>query len=142
MLEARVIVKRVFLGRIGLMRLYVPFPLLYLHHLSIHPHDTQLTQTHKVINWFLHTSNSLNQKYNRTLPSLAFFHIPVSEMLDYQEDNDPLSKSSGINDERVNQQGYGGGFDFDDQDAKFMRALADTEGLIATFSGHDHGNDW
>lgn len=64
-------------------------------------------------------------------------------MLHYQTHNDPLpSPSSGINGERVNQQGYGGGFNFANQDVPFMRALAQTEGLIATFSGHDHGNDW
>jgi len=31
---------------------------------------------------------------------------------------------------------YGG------QDVPFMRALASTEGLMAVFSGHDHGNTW
>lgn len=48
-----------------------------------------------------------------------------------------------INGERVNQQGYlSSDDDYTGQDFEFMKALLETKGLIATFSGHDHGNDW
>lgn len=43
--------------------------------------------------------------------------------------------------EKVWWQGRG----FDDKtghDASFMTALSNTDGLLATFSGHDHDNDW
>lgn len=48
----------------------------------------------------------------------------------------------GINGERVIQQGYGGGFDYNRQDFRFMQALLNTADLMGTFSGHDHDNDW
>ena len=49
----------------------------------------------------------------------------------------------GLNHDVVKQQGYMPGTqDYRGQDYAFMEALLDTDGLIATFSGHDHGNDW
>jgi hypothetical protein len=83
----------------------------------------------------------LTATYGQVIPSLAFYHIPAHSMLQYQEGSfDPLT-TPGINGEKVVSQGsmdtkYTG------QDRQFMHALLHTPGLIATFSGHDHENDW
>jgi hypothetical protein len=36
----------------------------------------------------------------------------------------------------------GSTFNYSGQDIPFMKAMLETKGLIATFSGHDHGDDW
>jgi hypothetical protein len=52
------------------------------------------------------------------------------------------SKEPGINDDNpLAQQGIVDGV-YTGQDIPFMSALRDTPGLMALFSGHDHGNDW
>ncbi|KAJ8130273.1 hypothetical protein O1611_g3355 [Lasiodiplodia mahajangana] len=95
-----------------------------------------------VVDWFKETSASLTQQYNKIIPSLAFFHIPITATYEFQEDPgvDP-SKEPGIDGETVWWQGRG----FDNKtghDVAFMTALSNTDGLLATFSGHDHDNDW
>ncbi|KAI1746476.1 Metallo-dependent phosphatase-like protein [Xylaria castorea] len=95
-----------------------------------------------VVNWFKETSANLAQQYKKTIPSLAFFHIPITAAYEFQEDPgvDP-SREPGIDGEKVWWQGRG----FDGKtghDMAFMTALSDTDGLLATFSGHDHDNDW
>ncbi|KAI0098660.1 Metallo-dependent phosphatase-like protein [Nemania sp. FL0031] len=95
-----------------------------------------------VVNWFKETSTGLVQQYNKIIPSLAFFHIPITAAYEFQEDPgvDP-SREPGINGETVWWQGRG----FDNKtghDMSFMTALSNTDGLLATFSGHDHDNDW
>lgn len=60
------------------------------------------------------------------------------------------TQEPGINDDNpLAPEGLSGGqgesvttFSYDGQDIPFMQALLDTPGLIATFSGHDHGDDW
>ncbi|KAI1417057.1 Metallo-dependent phosphatase-like protein [Hypoxylon sp. FL1857] len=95
-----------------------------------------------VVNWFKETNANLTQQYQKTIPSLAFFHIPITATYDFQTSPgvNP-SKEPGIDGEKVWWQGRG----FDDQtghDVSFMTALSNTDGLLATFSGHDHDNDW
>jgi hypothetical protein len=84
---------------------------------------------------------NLTAEYGKTIPSLAFYHIPAHAMLRYQEDNFNRRTTPGINGEVVVSQGSGD-TEYSGQDSRFMRALLDTPGLIATFSGHDHDNDW
>lgn len=48
----------------------------------------------------------------------------------------------GINMETVISQGRQYPASYKDWDVPFMKVLLDTEGLRATFSGHDHLNDW
>ena len=62
-------------------------------------------------------------------------------MLRYQESDFNQRTTPGINGETVVSQGSDD-TDYSGQDARFMQALLDTPGLIATFSGHDHDNDW
>jgi len=87
-----------------------------------------------VISWFRETSVRIAANYNRTIPSLAFFHIPTSSMLTFQDGGVDPAKEPGINDDVP--------LDAQKNDSSFESALLETPGLIATFSGHDHGNDW
>ena len=53
----------------------------------------------------------------------------------------------GLNEERIGHQGdvcddHGNNCKYNGADIPFMRALVETKGLMAVFSGHDHGVDW
>ncbi|KAL3430408.1 Metallo-dependent phosphatase-like protein [Aspergillus tetrazonus] len=91
--------------------------------------------------WFIDTNANLTQKYNKEVPSIAFFHIPITATYDFQVNPGvDTSREPGINGEKVWWQGRG----YDGKtghDLKFMTALSATEGMLATFSGHDHDND-
>ncbi|KAE8397714.1 Metallo-dependent phosphatase-like protein [Aspergillus pseudonomiae] len=97
-----------------------------------------------VTEWFGKTHSALTVKYNKTIPSLAFFHIPTYAMRAFQDVGVDDHTEQGINDDvPVKHQGYfGTERDYMGQDIAFMQILLSTQGLIATFSGHDHGNDW
>ncbi|KAJ4419471.1 hypothetical protein N0V82_004916 [Gnomoniopsis sp. IMI 355080] len=103
-----------------------------------------------VVSWFERTRSQLNVTYDKSIPSLAFVHIPVDAFLAFQNVGVDANKEPGINqDVPLAQQGAQSGegssqtvFTYENQDVPFMQALLDTEGLIAAFSGHDHGNDW
>ncbi|KAK1147352.1 hypothetical protein N8T08_001432 [Aspergillus melleus] len=97
----------------------------------------------KVVKWFEETNFHLREEYGKAIPSLAFFHIPVNSTRTFQNSHgvDP-SKEPGINGEPVISQGYQYDEYSREWDLPFMRALSNTEGLLATFSGHDHDNDW
>ncbi|PYH94290.1 hypothetical protein BO71DRAFT_476350 [Aspergillus ellipticus CBS 707.79] len=94
-----------------------------------------------VVAWLEETKSNLTAQYNKTIPSLAFFHIPITAARDFREGPgvDP-SREPGINGEPVSFQGYM--YNGKSYDQKFMAALSTTNGLQATFSGHDHTNDW
>lgn len=102
-----------------------------------------------VVEWFRETAASLRLAHGKVIPSLAFVHIPVNAFLDFQNAGVDPKREPGINDDvPLEQQGATGGqggssgFAYDGQDREFMKALAETEGLRAVFSGHDHGDDW
>jgi hypothetical protein len=93
------------------------------------------------VTWFKDTNANLTDHYGTVIPSLAFFHIPISSAYHFQ--NKPSvnpSKEPGQNGEKVTWQG--GMYDKNIHDVEFMKALVETDGLLATFSGHDHDNDW
>jgi len=60
------------------------------------------------------------------------------------------NREPGINDDNpLEQQSYtegqgsvSGVYSYSGQDIPFMSALLNTTGLVAVFSGHDHGDDW
>lgn len=68
-------------------------------------------------------------------------------MAAFQAEGVNANKEPGINDDYpLAQQGQAtapdGSTYYDGADVQFMEALAATPGLMATFSGHDHGDDW
>lgn len=108
---------------------------------------------YSVVNWFQQTHVELLNKYQRAIPSLAFVHIPTAASLAFQQHIGPdPNRQPGINDDNplaaqaqdwcadgVTRDGsceYGG------LDTPFMQALSSTPGLMALFSGHDHGATW
>ncbi|UNI13688.1 hypothetical protein JDV02_000410 [Purpureocillium takamizusanense] len=106
-----------------------------------------------VVRWFRKESVRLRRKYRKVIPSLAFVHIPTNatSLIQRKVKGD---QNPGINDETpVSPQAqdwcpdgtWGGGNPncrYGGQDVPFMQALSGTEGLLAVFSGHDHGNTW
>ncbi|PQE28591.1 calcineurin-like phosphoesterase protein [Rutstroemia sp. NJR-2017a WRK4] len=98
--------------------------------------------TPSIVDWFTSTSSQLTEKYGRSLPSLAFVHIPPIAFLEKQEEAfvDPdvyLPRYPGLNaDVPLAAQGDG------TQDKLFMEALVGIEGLHSVYSGHDHGDAW
>jgi hypothetical protein len=72
-------------------------------------------------------------------------------MAAFQRSSVDPRKDPGLNDDNpLAQQGLVDGQDEDGspityysgQDIPFMTALLETPGMMALFSGHDHGNDW
>jgi hypothetical protein len=105
-----------------------------------------------VVNWFQQTNAALVQKHGKMIPSLAFVHIPTNASQALQT----ISKvhpnyEPGINDDypvATQSQGWcPEGYDdgtcaYGGLDVPFMKALTETPGLMAVFSGHDHGDTW
>lgn len=105
----------------------------------------------RVVSWFQSTNSALQSQSERTIPSLAFVHIPINASLTLQQKGIDPHRTPGIDqDVPVSQQGQGwcadgkndGSCVYGGQDIPFMKALVETEGLVALFSGHDHGNTW
>lgn len=105
-----------------------------------------------VVDWFKSISSSLARTYRKEVPSLAFVHIPTYASMQFQVavGVDP-QREPGINDDYVlapQAQGWcangtnGADCTYGGQDVPFMQALSDTPGLLAVFSGHDHGDTW
>ncbi|KAF3929116.1 hypothetical protein ABW20_dc0108891 [Dactylellina cionopaga] len=96
-----------------------------------------------VVTWFSETNKKLREQYGKAIPSLAFFHIPVNSTLSFQQvEGVDSGNEPGVNRETVTSQGRQYPHPYQDWDVPFMKALLNTEGLLATFSGHDHWNDW
>nr|POE54143.1 putative inactive purple acid phosphatase 16 [Quercus suber] len=105
-----------------------------------------------VVDWFQQSNAELRAKYHKTIPSLAFVHIPTnaSTALQTKAGVDP-NHQPGINDDYpLAQQAQGwcpdgrddGTCEYGGQDVPFMQAITTTPGLMAVFSGHDHGDTW
>lgn len=105
-----------------------------------------------VVEWFQQTNAALVQKHGKMIPSLAFVHIPTnaSQALQTISKVDP-NLQPGIDDDypiAVQSQGWcPEGYDdgtcpYGGLDVPFMKAITETKGLMALFSGHDHGDTW
>lgn len=93
------------------------------------------------VDWFTATRTNLRSKHGKDVPSLAFVHIPINAMLAFQQlPGVKPHYEPGINDD--NPLAQQGAANYTGQDIPFMRALLSTPGLMAVFSGHDHGDDW
>lgn len=101
----------------------------------------QLILTQQVVSWFQYTRDKFNQQNGRTIPSLAFVHIPVQATRAFQKSGDRGDNTEpGINAEMIGHQDDCDGTDcYNHRDYGFMKALVETQGLMAVFSGHDHG---
>lgn len=105
-----------------------------------------------VVDWFKQTNAELNQRHGKTIPSLAFVHIPTNASLALQtEAGVDSNRQPGVNDDYpLAQQAQGWCADgsndascqYGGQDIPFMQAVTSTPGLMALFSGHDHGDTW
>ncbi|KAF1851497.1 Metallo-dependent phosphatase [Cucurbitaria berberidis CBS 394.84] len=101
----------------------------------------------KVVSWFRQSSNEFRQQYGRVVPSLAFVHIPVHAARAFQKDGGRTGATEpGLDEELIGHQGdvcdNNDNCNYNGADTPFMKALIETEGLMAVFSGHDHGVDW
>jgi len=101
-----------------------------------------------VVNWFNLEKAAINSANGRVIPSLAFVHIPVHATWAFQHGPGVDSeREPGLNDDPAGHQSMscdaaGKDCHWNGKDTPFMNALANTEGLMAVFSGHDHGDDW
>lgn len=97
----------------------------------------------EIVSWFETQRDAITNTWG-ILPSLAFVHIPPAGFLAVQESllpniGDKNPHYPGLNDDvPVDIQGSSSG----KEDLHFMRALQETKGLKAVFSGHDHGDSW
>ncbi|KAK0724969.1 Metallo-dependent phosphatase-like protein [Lasiosphaeris hirsuta] len=105
-----------------------------------------------VATWFRDTNAALVAANDgQPIPALAFVHIPTNASLALQERGVDKHRQPGINDDvPLARQAQGwcpdgtddGGCEYGGQDGALMEAVAGTEGLVAVFSGHDHGDSW
>ncbi|KAI1487797.1 Metallo-dependent phosphatase-like protein [Biscogniauxia mediterranea] len=107
---------------------------------------------HGVVDWFVQAHAQLTEAYGQVIPSLAFAHIPTFASYAFQQavGVDPHAEP-GVNDDRPlapQAQGWcadgrnDGSCEYGGQDVPFMQALSALPGVIALFSGHDHGDTW
>ncbi|KAF6825664.1 calcineurin-like phosphoesterase [Colletotrichum plurivorum] len=105
----------------------------------------------RVVDWFKSTNAGLVDKHKKNISSLAFVHIPPEASRAIQAKGIDSSKQPGINqDNPLSQQAQGWCSDgsnkdscsYGGQDKPFMEAITGTPGVLAVFSGHDHGNSW
>ncbi|KAK4443035.1 Metallo-dependent phosphatase-like protein [Podospora aff. communis PSN243] len=106
---------------------------------------------HRVVEWFQQTNAALVNSAGKTIPSLAFVHIPTNASSAFQHAGVNEHRQPVINDDKpLSSQGQGWCEDgtngsncaYGKQDVPFMSAIASTPGLLAVFSGHDHGDTW
>jgi len=93
--------------------------------------------TPSIVSWYQSAQSTLQRQYSRTIPSLAFVHIPPSAFASAQSANITPANFPGLNaDDPLAFEGDG------TQDGEFVTALAQAEGLHSVYSGHDHGDSW
>ncbi|OAA43947.1 calcineurin-like phosphoesterase [Beauveria brongniartii RCEF 3172] len=105
----------------------------------------------EAVDWFRQENMRLTAKYRRTIPSIAFVHIPVNAFtaIEAGPGIDP-QRNPGLNDMEITGQAFGWCQDgvknsscaWGKQDIPFMEAISSTPGLMAMFSAHIHGASW
>ena len=81
------------------------------------------------IAWYKNTADKLKEKYNRVIPALMFFHIPLPEWNKVWDSGTAIgSKNEEVSCPKVNS----GLFD----------ELVRTQDVKGVFAGHDHRNDF
>ncbi|KAM0276488.1 hypothetical protein ACHAQH_006715 [Verticillium albo-atrum] len=104
-----------------------------------------------VVDWFVAENERIVAKFNKTIPSLSFVHIPFDAFLAVQSGPgiDP-QRQPGINDMVVTGQAIGycadgvnnGTCAYGGQDIPFMKAVSSTPGMMGLFTAHQHGDSW
>lgn len=101
---------------------------------------------HQVVSWFRLTRDAIHQDQGRTVPSLAFVHIPPHATRALQDAGRNPATAPGLNEELISHQGDvcdgGNNCNYSRADEPFMKALVETEDLLAVFFGHDHGIEY
>lgn len=113
-------------------------------------HDNWVHQS--VVDWYEQTTAHMTRRYRKTIPSMGFTHHPPGASLRLQQvAGVHPNRQPGINHDSPlapQAEGYcadganNGTCDYGGQDIPFIKALARTPGMMALFSGHDHGNTW
>lgn len=83
------------------------------------------------VEWYRKQSAHFTKQNNNTpLPSLAFFHIPLIEYKEVQEDSKTfgVNKEKGVSSSRVN--------------SGIFASFIDMKDVMGVFVGHDHNNDF
>ncbi|KAL2761049.1 hypothetical protein ACRALDRAFT_1026859 [Sodiomyces alcalophilus JCM 7366] len=104
-----------------------------------------------VVDWFVAENDRITAKFNRTIPSLAFVHIPFDAFRAIQVGPglDP-NRNPGLNHMDVTAQAQhycpdgvrNGTCSYGGQDVPFMRAVTSTPGMLGLFTAHIHGASW
>lgn len=81
------------------------------------------------VGWYCNESQTLEQKNGRTLPALAFFHIPIPEYEQVWQ----MGKLQGNKGEEVCCPKLNSGL---------FTAMLEMGDVMGTFAGHDHDNDY
>lgn len=99
-----------------------------------------------VVRWFQLEKAAYKKQLHRSIPSLAFVHIPIQATRALQEKGINKVTTPGLDQEIIGHQANtcdaDGNCKYNGKDSPFMDELFATEGLKAVFSGHDHGIDW
>ncbi|HOJ10749.1 MAG TPA: metallophosphoesterase family protein [Clostridiales bacterium] len=81
------------------------------------------------INWYVKQSRRITQKNRRTVPALAFFHIPLPEYMEVWN----RKKCYGVKGEEVSCPVLNTGL---------FSAMVQNKDIKGVFVGHDHDNDY
>ncbi|KAJ5070319.1 hypothetical protein M0811_10985 [Anaeramoeba ignava] len=81
------------------------------------------------IEWYKNISNYLKEKNNRTIPALAFFHIPLPEYMDVWNNN----TCYGVKEEDISYWSKNTGL---------YQTFLEQGDVYGVFVGHDHENDF
>lgn len=81
------------------------------------------------IEWYVDTFNKLKEKYEKTIPSLMFFHIPL------RQQNEAWQNADHIGDRNENEC-------VQQLDTGLFSELIKSKDVKAVFVGHDHINDY
>jgi hypothetical protein len=79
--------------------------------------------------WYQQLSQSYQNKWNKIIPALAFFHIPLQEYMFMWNDE----TCYGYNNDTVSCQAL---------DTGFFAAAKEQQDIQGMFVGHNHGNDF
>ena len=84
---------------------------------------------HDQIQWYIDKSNQISKKNKKTIPGLAFFHIPLPEYHVVRNQSSTIgNKTEGVSSPKINSGLY----------SAFL-VQNDVKGV---FVGHDHNNDY